>query len=389
MSDNPKVILAIEFGTDFGRGLLRGIAKYIHFNRSWVIYGMPAFYLNPEWRIYGTNIRHLKQLDANGIITRDRAKIEEIAALGMAMIVADDMEPIPGMPQIITDYRKVGEMGADYLLSCGFQHFAFCGLDHVYWSQKRKESFCNKIREVGYQVHIYKQPRKKINRRWENERLEIAGWLKSLPKPIGLLTCTDYRAQQVLEVCKSIDIQVPEEIAVLGTDNDELFCTLSDPPLSSISFSTEKAGYVAAELLDKLMHGEEMMSQTITILPIRIVTRQSTSILAVNDPNLIRAVRFIREHSKEQIQVSDVAEGIGVSRRSLERIFKKTLNHSIYTEIQKTRFNLIATMLTETDISISKIALLLGYASPENLSQAFRREKGMSPSAYRKRFMIK
>jgi LacI family transcriptional regulator len=214
----------------------------------------------------------------------------------------------------------------------------------------------------------------------------MADWLKSLPKPVGLMTCTDDRSQDVVEASKIAGVHVPEDLAIIGVDNDELVCELSSPPLSSIALNTQRSGYEAAELLDKLMSRKriKMANLTIVVHPTHIVTRQSTDILAIEDRDVVAAVRFIRRNAREMIQVDDVVDTVAVSRRSLEQRFRRELGCSVLAEIKRARIDQVARMLVETNLSVSQIALALGYSGVENIARYFRSEKGMSPLAYRK-----
>ena len=215
----------------------------------------------------------------------------------------------------------------------------------------------------------------------------IADWLKSLPKPVGLMVCNDDRGRQITETCNAVGLNVPDEISVVGVDNDNLVCELSSPPLSSIALSVERAGYEAAELLDKLMAGKKKKTtRTITVSPTHIVTRQSTNILAIEDHEVVQAVRFIRKHPKEPIQVGDVVNVVTLSRRVLERRFRKALGRSVHDEIRRVRIEQVARMLMETNLSVSQIALDLGYPGVDHIARYFQREKGMSPLAYRKQY---
>jgi LacI family transcriptional regulator len=335
-------------------------------------------------------LSRLKDWGATGVIARDSAKIDELLSMGLPVIIANATKDyMPNLPNIVDDCEPTGAMAAEHLLSRGFRRFAYCGFDDRLWSRKRGEAFAKSIEEAGHKAYFYKPPRLRGQRLWENEPTYIADWLKVLSKPLGLMTCADHRSQHVIEACRIAGLHVPEEVAVLGVDNDELVCDLSDPPLSSIALDTERAGYEAAELLDKLMKGEKMAEQQIMVSPLHVVARQSTDILAIEDKEVAEAVRFIRQNSKSVIQVVDVAEHVALSRRSLERRFRKILSWAVHDEIKRVRTNQIARMLLEANQSISQIALSFGFPGVEQMCRFFRREKGINPQAYRNRYAIK
>lgn len=202
---------------------------------------------------------------------------------------------------------------------------------------------------------------------------------------MGLLTCNDERGEQISEVCKIASLRVPEDIAILGIDNDELICAFSDPTLSSIPLGANQAGYEAAGLLDKLMAGKEKMAgQIIFDQPRDVVARRSTEIIAVKDPEIAESILYIRRHSMLPIQVSKVADHVAMSRRSLERRFRRALGRSVLNEITNVRVDRICLMLTETNRPVSEIALSLGFSCPEHFARYLKRNKGMTPLAYRK-----
>ncbi|KPJ65537.1 MAG: hypothetical protein AMJ43_10510 [Coxiella sp. DG_40] len=384
----PKVILLIEPSRAYGRGLLRGIVKYSRLHGPWIFYRKPPYYRKPgEWV---KALSHWKRLDADGIIMVEQENPEEIISTDLPIIASPYIEErIPGVPNIVGDTARMGKMAAEHLLERGFRHFAYCGFEDMFGARSRGEYFHKSVAEAGFKTYFYKQPKPRARRSWENEQVLMADWLKSLPKPVGLMACTDDRSQDVVEACKLAGLHVPEQVAIIGVDNDELVCELSNPPLSSIALNAERAGYDAAELLDKLMQGKKITNQTITVQPTHIVTRQSTDILAVDDIEVAEALRFIRRHAKEPIQVINVADSVALSRRALQQRFRRILNRTVFDEIRHARMEQAARMLAETNLSVSQIAQDLGYSGVEKMSRSFRREVGMSPLAYRKRYGIK
>ena len=253
----------------------------------------------------------------------------------------------------------------------------------------RGESFSKTVTKAGYLAYLYQQPRAKTKRTWDKELPIIAKWLLTLPKPIGLMTCNDDRGEWVIEACKIAGLKVPDEIAILGVDNDQLICDLCNPPLSSIVLNVEKAGYEAAALLDKMMDGEKINNYEIPIRPTHVVSRQSTDILAIDDPDVVAAIRFIHRHTKNVIQVNQIVDVVSLSRRVLEKRFRSIVGHSIHDEIRRVRVEQIIRMMAETEMSVSEIAKNLGFPEVEHISRYFRKEKGMSPLAYRKKYLRK
>ena len=386
----PKVILIIERSRSFGRGLLHGIIQYSNLHGPWLYYMKPEFYRQGK----GKSQKWLTGLDADGIIahTWDPVFIDSIINLGLPAVICGLDKPKRKSCRLYTDETGAGRMAAEYFMERGFSYFAFCGFDDMIWSQQKCDGFKRTLADAGFQTFIYRQPRMKRLRKSPNEQPIIAAWLKSLPKPLALMTCNDDRGLEVLAACRIAKCEVPNDIAILGVDNDELICNSSYPQLSSIVLSTERAGYEAANVLDKLMRGHQIAEneKEVTIQPLYIVTRQSTDITAINDKIVAQAVSFIRRHPREIIQVGDVADAVGISRRALEQHFRKALDHSVHDEIKNARVNQMANMLIGTNMSVSQIANLLGYPYQiNNISRYFKQQKGMSPIDYRKKFAPK
>jgi LacI family transcriptional regulator len=377
-TQTPSVLLFVETSREFGRGLLHGIARYSRLHGPWRVYRWPGALDSslPEW----------KYLKIDGAIVRDVKVVEALAHSGIPVIFAQhNRESYAPFPSIITDGALIGCMAAEHFLDRGFRNFAYCGLDEFAWSRGRGQSFQQRLEQAGFTADLYRQPAPKKGRAIRNEQNHIADWLESLPKPVAVMCCNDDRALLVIEACKLVNCSVPDDVAVLGVDDDVLVCDLADPPISSIALNTEGAGYEAARLLDSLMKGSEMAGQVIPVQPTHIVTRMSTDMLAVTDPDVAAALRFIRRNSNRLIQVDDVVEATAASRRVLEKRFKVILHRSVHQEIRRVRVNNIIRLLVGTDMSITDIAAHCGFDGVEHIARHFRKETGVSLREYRKR----
>ncbi|MCF7975077.1 MAG: DNA-binding transcriptional regulator [Phycisphaerae bacterium] len=380
MPDVPRVILLIETSHHYGRKLLQGIARYANVYGPWLFYREPPFYQNPGgWKKMQSC---LTEWGAHGIIAREPQRYEYILHMGVPTIVSPNA--ILNFPAILTDHEMIGRLAADHLLDRGFSNFAFCGIPDVSWSKNREESFEQHIAEAGFKTHIYEPPKRQKMRAWGNEQPVLARWLKALPKPVGVMCCNDLRGQNVIDTCVISGVRVPEEVAVIGVDNDELICSLTNPPLSSVILNPENAGFQAAELLDRLMQGQTPASEIIHNKPAGVVTRQSSGSQAIQDPDVAKALHFIRTHAMKPIQVTDVANELSMSRRHLYRKFDKEMGRSIHDEIRGVRVDRLKRMLTETDLSISQIATEMGFSNITHVSRFLRQETQISPQAFRK-----
>jgi LacI family transcriptional regulator len=373
----PKVILLIESSRAAGRGLLRGIADYARHYGPWSFFWEPGG-LEKAWPA-------LRKSDADGIILRDIENVSEVVKLGLpAVIVEHRLSEVPGQPNVVTDSHAIGKLAAEHLLNCGFRHFAYCGYAQTPWSDKRLEAYLTRIRGAGFEVQARIIPFAETESTWRKGRHFIAQWLKRVPKPVGLLACNDDLGQEIMEVCRLHGMQVPDEVAVIGVDNDELICGLSNPPMSSVAVNFERAGYEAASVLSSLMRGHPRPPERILVRTTHVVSRQSTDVMAVGNAALARALRFIRDHGRENISVNDAARAAGLSRRVLEKRFRSLLNHSVLEEIRRVRTDHIVRMLVETNLQITQVAGALGFEDVQHFARYFKSVKGQTPLAYRK-----
>jgi LacI family transcriptional regulator len=377
-----KIIIVVDTARGWGRQFLSGVEKYMSTRGDWVVRIQPPGYINTGSR---ENRAWLALHDADGIIAGDIRFISEAMRLEIPKILHDARcDKIPGASTMYTDSISTGRMAAEYFAALGFKNYAFCGFDGLVWSDKRLTGFKEKLAELElgsvYNYSDWKPPGAGL----DTERWNISEWLKTLPKPVCVFACNDDRGINVLEACQIARIRVPEEVAVLGVDNDELMCKISFPPLSSIELNFTKAGFDAAKLLDEIIEGGNV-ERDIIVPPITLVERPSTDVLAIEDENVIRALVFIRQNFHKPIQVSDVVAKTTASRRDLEIKFKKLLKRSIKDEILRLRIDSLKKRLLDTNEPLSTIAASLRYTDPEHFSRFFKAATGMSPSKYRTR----
>lgn len=390
MQKVPKVVLLIESSRASGRALLRGVANYTHHHQPWSFY----------WQPRGLETAHggLKELDADGVIFRDVGGLKaEVLRLGIpAVIIGHASGEVRGLINVVTDSTEIAHMAADHLLQCGFHHFAFFGyavepcsspgerLKQTPWSQLRLEAFSRHVTEAGFPP-----PAVCVLPGWEPDwpRIgdQLADWLSKLPTPLGVMACNDDCAVQVIEACKLAGLAVPDTVGIVGADNDEVVCGLADPPLTSVALNFERAGYEAAEVLEKLMRRSKPQSVNINVQATHLVARRSTDVVAVEDQRLAKALRFIRDNVNRPILVDEVAKAAGASRRVLERRFREGLGRSILHEIRRVRANEIARLLVETNWPVGRIADALGFEDDRHFSRYFYSVKNLSPVAFRKK----
>lgn len=332
-----------------------------------------------------SSIPHLTSWKPDGIIMRDSLIRHELIDLQIpTILVQHDLTCPKHLPVIKTDSQAIAKMASEHFIEKGFKNLAFCGFDHYEWSNRRKTHFCRYNTRAGFKTFAYHSPADTRVYDWADEQQHISDWLKSIPKPVGILASNDDRGQHILEVCKRIGFKVPEEVAVLGVDNDPMICETGDPPLSSIALNVEYAGYEAAKMLDQMINKKRIHGHPILVSPTHVVQRQSTDILAVNDIDIAAALRFIRENARDKILVSDVVKATRVSKRTLELRFKKTIHRSITDEIRRVRVEWISKLLIETDLPVSQITAFFDFTDVEHISRYFKKEKGIGLREFRK-----
>ena len=388
--DRPRVALLIESSRAYGRGILSGIAKYIRQQGHWAIFLQEQSLCDdlPAW---------LENWEGDGLITRieNRALAGFIKRLGAPAVYLRNITPNLKAPSIVTDNPAVSRVAFSHLRERGFRHFAFCGFNGADYSDERRESFAEFVGEAGLRCHIYGQARSSgqfSTVTYEEEGLkdgeQVARWLKELAKPVGLMACNDMRGQQVLDACRTIGVAVPEEVAVVGVDNEEVLCDLSDPPLSSVVPNTERIGYEAASMLARMMAGQKPPGERLLIEPSGVITRRSTEVLAIEDRRIAAAARFIREHACEGIDVGNVLRAVAMSRSTLERRYTKVMGHSPKYDILRFRLDRAKQLLVETDFPVALVAEKIGFEHTEYLNIIFKKKVGLTPAQFRARSRI-
>jgi LacI family transcriptional regulator len=375
-----RILLLLESARGFDRGLLKGISRYSALHGRWTFYHRPPAYLS---RRGGLDLEELKRWRPDGVICPVE-QAEALARLKVPMVCSDPGHYQGDLPCIVSEDDGIGEQAARHLLETGHRHFAFCGIGRLPWSSARGERFREVVEEGGYAVDRFREGGQRVSWGREQERIRI--WIDRLPKPVGLFCANDDRAASILEVCLDLGLNVPDDVSLLGADNDELLCELANPPFTSIRISSAQAGYDAADLLAGLIHGKQdpRGGQRVVARAAGVVTRQSTDILMVMNPALRKALRFIRDHAAQPIQVADVVREAGLSHRALNESFQKELGSSIGKALTRARIQHISHLLMDTELQVQEVAAAVGYDDVRHFSRYFKHSTGMTPLAYRR-----
>ncbi len=375
-----QVAVLVETDDSWGCSVIRGIADYSQNHGHWNLL------IDPQDHEQRSALPDLWAGD--GVIVRfgNRLQVDQILGRGVPTVNVDTIfEGLPGVCDVVTDDAERARLAFHHLRDRGFEKFAYFAPPSHRYSDKRGKEFVEIVRESGLECFEYK-PGYRSGRKlgWEEQQRRVSRWLASLPRPIGVLTVDAHRGRQLAEICFMAEVRVPDQVAILAGDTDELMCEVCTPPLSSVALAGRRIGYEAAAALDRMMNGERLPRAAIKIPPHGVISRQSTDILAIDDDTVVRALRFIQARAFQDIVVKDILHEVPVSRRSLEIQFRKYLGRSPAEEIRRVRLDKGRELLARTDMSIGEIASACGFANGTRFGVAFRKRFGKTPLAYRK-----
>jgi LacI family transcriptional regulator len=376
------VALIVESAVAPRRMMLTGVARYIQEHEPWAIYLKPFGVEQslPNW---------LSQWHGDGIIAAVKDPSSDILThRGIPVVDVVGVLRDEQVPLVHTNDRSVGRIGAEHLLERGFTQFGFCEYTGEFWSAHRREGFEKALCQGGFACAVHKirvpGPGWGGPESYEQQQRELSTWLRDLPKPVGIMATNDLMGQQLLEACQRLRIKVPEEVALIGADNDEPICRISYPPLSSVIINDHQRGYEAAALLARMMNGEPAPADPVYIEPSGVATRASSDIMAIDDTAVVTALRFLRERACERINVAAVVDEVPLSRSVLERRFRKIVGRSINSEIVRLRINKAIELLTDTALELKVIAQRAGFGTQSYMNAVFQQKVGKTPGSFRR-----
>jgi LacI family transcriptional regulator len=371
----PNVALLVETTRSYGRNVLRGIGDYARVSGPWL------FHLSTDASTH--HIPSQDDWDGDGIIAQPHQNqefLDQLRECGLPVVSLSGPPGAGGLPAVRPNQEAVAQLAMNHFRDRGFIRFAYCGSPSERLWPPTGELFRQLAENGGFSFSSY---RPAFQAEARTLRLtEMAKWLRSLDKPVALLAGNDPRAREVLDACRLAGLHVPEEIAVLGVNDDELICEMANPPLSSVIHNARRIGYEAAAMLHRLMSGKQVAAD-IVIDPLGVRARQSTDLLAIEDPEVAKAVRFIRENACRGICVEDVLDSVALSRRAMEKRFRQAVGRSPHIEIRRVQLERVKELLVGTDYKLEKIAELTGFSTAQYLAVLFHRMVNMTPGAWR------
>lgn len=373
----PSVAILVDTSRSYGRDIVRGIRRYVAEHGPWSLYLEPRDLRSsfPDW---------LKNWRGDGILSRtvDEKMIRQLKATKLPVVELRTTVLKHPFPFVGMDNSVIGARVAAHFRTLGFQHFACVQDASENFFLERRDTFIQAVNEAGFDCPVFQSKRSN----WEQHQRELSNWLRDLPKPAGVFAVNDQMGFWVLDAARRAGLAVPEELAVVGAENDNMLCETASPPLSSVRLRGQAVGYAAAQLLDEWMTKKRIPKpgERHLHVPGDIVTRQSSDIVAVEDPRIAAALRFIRQNATAQIDVARVARECALSRSVLERRMKSLIGRSPGEEIARLRFAAVEKLLLQTDLTLDAIAAKCGFTHPQYMAEAFRKRTGMTPGTFRR-----
>ena len=380
-----RVLIISDFTESFAHKLLAGLVEYSRQKEQWIVRRMPPEY-KAQIGIQGV-IRVAKEWDVNAVIGQFEPTddVGLFAENGIVAIAQDYKKKFTSIPNITADYLGTGRMAARFFLERGFRNFGFFGMNDVCWSDERCDGFRREVEAAGFGDSFYSYRMQEIDMVWYYQRNRLREWLRMIPKPIAIMACDDNQGANLIEACHGIGIKIPEEVSVIGVDNDESLCSLGSTTLTSIQIDIEEGGRQTAALVERLVADPKAPVEDVVLRPVKIVGRMSTAAFATADQQILKALLFIHKNALKKISVSDVMAEAALSRRLLERRFKSVTGKTLYEYITDQKLKYFAEQLADTDEQVINIALSMGENDTKSISRRFKQLYGCTPVEWREK----
>jgi LacI family transcriptional regulator len=378
---NQLRIGMLLFREGYGRMIMRGINAFARPGKPWILHG-------GEWS--DQTLEALQTWRPDGLIAHvvDVGVMPRLTPFGVPVVNVAAAEENVELPTVRPDNIAAGEMAAEHLLERGYRHFGFfaAGVGRPF-ARLRERGFVQRLSERGLECSVY-QRQVPMTAPWAEADEDFRRWLAELPRPVGIFCANDGFGRQLAEACHAAGLRVPDDVALLGADDDELTCQIVYPPLSSVRLPLEQIGYEAARLLEGLMEGGRAPSKPLELSPMGVKARGSTAAVVSSDPLVVTALRFIRENAHRPLSVQEVLGELNISRRGLEMKLRRAIGRTPQAEIRRVRLERARQLLMETDMSMPAVAKASGFKSGASFGVVFHRDTGETPTAFRRKFRI-
>lgn len=384
-----RLLFITDFTEQFAYRFLRGILDYSRRTEPWVVCKMPPSFKR-QLGIEGV-ASWAKTWRADVVIGQfdPEDDVSVFKKNGIIAIAQDYVSKFSEIPNITGEYDKTGRMVANHFLAKKFENFGFFGYNGVCWSDERYEGFRKRIEEAGFGENLHLYDRQNIDNIWYYDPSCLNEWIMSLPKPIAIMACDDNQGNLLIQACHVCGFKIPFDVAVVGVDNDQILCDMTEPSMSTVNIDIERGGFDTAAMVDRMSKDPSYKGEDITLKALNVVPRVSSSFLATNDPAVLKALRFILANIDRKISVSDILEHVPMSRRLLEQRFKDMTGVTIYNYISIHRIERFAQLLLSCNDSVSEIAARLDEFDTKSIARRFKAIKGCTPSEYRKKKLRK
>ena len=382
-----KILVLIDSATEFSRRFLTGLIQYANENGPWTFYRLPSYYK----ALYGESgiVERIKEWKIEAVIAQwEYEGVDFLDQLDIPVFLQSYRNISGRFSKISGDYIGAGVMAAQFFAKRHFKNFAFYGNKNFFWSKARAEGYRREVERIRGNYYYF-ESELLDSMQWSREHVELDNWLQGLPKPVALFACDDNFALQVSEMCKVNNINIPDELSLLGVDNDELICNLSHPTISSIITDDENGGYQTGKMLQNLILNKNNIPFNINIDPVRIELRQSTEKYNISDSYVKTVLDYIHENIRLNISIDELTAIVPLSRRNLEKKFREATGTSVHQFILDKKVDLISTELLTTDKDLLDIAIETGFNDVRNVYRIFKKYTGYTPVSFRKKYLRK
>lgn len=372
-----QIALLVETSLGSGREILRGIAQFARDYANWEIFHAARGLEDavPEW---------LYDWGGDGVIARiqNEGMLQSLKKLDAPIV---DVLGVPAhdFPLVQVDDEEISKQVARHFIDRDFVHFGFYGIKGENWSQRRRDALRRAIGNIGSFAEIHSL--RGESEGYSNHNTELQQWLVALPKPVAIMVCSDQRGLALLEACRAVGLTVPEQVSVVGVDNDLAFCEVATPNLSSVRGGHMRVGFEAARLLNLLIDGQSPPDGPVLVAPNEIVVRESSDSRSISDPAVRDAVRFIRERLSEAITNEDIAKAVGISKTRVQVRFRAALGMSLREFVAERRLLRAEKLILATDLTFADIAERCGFRHHEYLGYVLKKRRGITPRQLRSR----